>query len=203
MARTRVLSDSHPVGSIASEYGIPNRRGAPRGHPTSTSTIVGRTEQPWGSGLDEYAGVVNVEARGIFPGDGLFDNPHRWQLRYAFPGGPTWHWTDCAGDGFGSRAGTREAGGGDWPQHRMGITFEGTEGRVFIWRNQVEAEPEKLLRVRIGHRDGVRLRAGAGGVGARFVVVRVDSHRDGALVDVPVAPTRAMWGAGSLPASLP
>jgi predicted dehydrogenase len=105
-----------------------------------------------GSGLDEYTGTVEVDAKGIFPTDGLFDNPHRWQMRYTFAGGPTWHWTDCAGDGFGSRA------DGDWPQHRMGVTFEGTEGQVFIWRNQVEAEPKTLLSVRIGPNDKVRLR---------------------------------------------
>lgn len=105
-----------------------------------------------GCGLDDDAGPVEVDARGIFPADGLFDNPHRWQMRFAFRGGLTWHWTDCAGDGFGSRAES------DWPQNRMGIAFEGSEGRVFIWRNQVEAEPEKLLRVRIGPNDRVRLR---------------------------------------------
>jgi predicted dehydrogenase len=105
-----------------------------------------------GSGLDDFTGTVEVDARGIFPADGLFDNPHRWQMRYSFPSGLTWHWTDCAGDGFGSRS------DGDWPQHRMGVTFEGTEGSVFIWRNQVEAEPKKLLTVRIGPSDRVRLR---------------------------------------------
>ena len=40
----------------------------------------------------------------------------------------------------------------------MGVTFEGSEGQVFIWRNQVEAEPKKLLQVRIGPNDRVRLR---------------------------------------------
>jgi predicted dehydrogenase len=105
-----------------------------------------------GSGLDEYAGPVEIEARGLFPAEGLFDNPHRWQMHYTFPDGLTWHWTDCFGDGFGSRAGA------DWPQHRMGISFEGTEGSVFIWRDQVEAQPEKLLRVRIGPNDKVHLR---------------------------------------------
>ncbi len=105
-----------------------------------------------GSGLDDYTGRVEVDAKGLFPADGLFDNPHRWQMRFSFAGGPTWHWTDCPGDGFGSAA------EGDWPQHRMGVLFEGTEGKVFIWRNQVEAEPKKLLQVRIGPNDRVRLR---------------------------------------------
>ena len=105
-----------------------------------------------GSGLDDYAGPVEVDAKGIFPTDGLFDNPYRWQVRYRFADGLTWHWTDTAGDGFGSRADS------DWPQHRMGVTFVGTEGEVFIWRNQVETKPEKLLKARITPRDPVRLR---------------------------------------------
>jgi predicted dehydrogenase len=105
-----------------------------------------------GSGLDGHSGRIEIDAKGIFPADGLFDNPHRWQMRYAFPGGLTWHWTDCHGDGFGSRAAS------DWPQNRMGITFEGSDGTVFIWRNQVEAEPRNLLQVRIGPNDKVRLR---------------------------------------------
>jgi predicted dehydrogenase len=105
-----------------------------------------------GSGLDDYSGPIEVDARGLFPPDGLFDNPYRWQMHYRFSSGLTWHWTDCFGDGFGSRAGK------DWPQNRMGITFEGTEGSVFIWRNEVDAEPKKLLKVRIGPGDKVRLR---------------------------------------------
>jgi predicted dehydrogenase len=105
-----------------------------------------------GSGLDNYSGPVEIDAKGLFPSDGLFDNPHRWQMRFKFANGLTWHWTDCQGDGFGSRSGP------GWPQHRMGITFEGTDGEVFIWRGQVEATPEKLLQARIGPNDKIRLR---------------------------------------------
>jgi len=105
-----------------------------------------------GSGLDEYAGRIEIDARGIFPTEGLFDNPYRWQMRYTFANGLTWHWTDCEGDGFGSRSGP------DWPQNRMGITFEGTEGWVFIWRGQVEAHPKSLLKVVIGPNAPVQIR---------------------------------------------
>ena len=75
---------------------------------------------------------------------------------FTFANGLTWHWTDCKGDGFGSRAEP------DWPQHRMGITFEGTQGWVFIWRGTVDAHPKSLLDVRIGPHDRVRLRAPGG-----------------------------------------
>ncbi len=105
-----------------------------------------------GSGLDDNRGPIEIDARGIFPTQGLFDNPYRWQMRYRFAGGLTWHWTDCEGDGFGTRAGP------DWPQNRMGITFEGTEGWVYIWRGQVDAHPKSLLKVEIGPSEKVQLR---------------------------------------------
>jgi len=105
-----------------------------------------------GSGLDADSGPIQIDARGIFPTEGLFDNPYRWQMRYTFSGGLTWHWTDCAGDGFGSRAGP------DWPQNRMGITLEGSEGWVYIWRGQVDAHPKSLLGVHVGPNAAVQLR---------------------------------------------
>jgi hypothetical protein len=86
----------------------------------------------------------------MFPTDGLFDNPYRWQIHFTFPGGMTWHWTDCEGDGFGSR------GPADWPQNQMGIRLEGSEGWVFIWRGVVDAHPKSLLNVKIGRNDKVR-----------------------------------------------
>lgn len=104
-----------------------------------------------GSGLDDYSGRIEVGTRGLFAADGLFDNPYRWQMHYAFANGLTWHWTDCLGDGFGSKAPE------GWTQHRMGVTFEGTKGSVFIWRGAVETEPASLLDVTIGSKDKVHL----------------------------------------------
>jgi hypothetical protein len=103
-----------------------------------------------GSGVDDCNGVIGVDAFGLFPADGLFDNAYRWQIGFTFPGGLTWHWTDCEGDGFGSR------GPADWPQNQMGIRFEGSEGWVFIWRGVVDAHPKSLLNVKIGRNDKVR-----------------------------------------------
>jgi hypothetical protein len=127
-----------------------------------------------GSGLDDNDGRIEIEARGIFPEGGLFDNPHRWQMHYRFANGLTWHWTDCEGDGFGSRAGT------DWPQHRMGITFEGDEGWVFIWRGQVDAHPKTLLKVEIPPSAPVQLRRPLQGDFIRCV-------REGSATCAPVA----------------
>ena len=96
-------------------------------------------------------------------------------MHYTFPGGLTWHWTDCEGDGFGTRADP------DWPQHRMGITFEGSEGWVYIWRGQVDAHPKSLLQVEIGPRDKHHLRRELPG---DFIACVRDGRRTCAPVEV-------------------
>jgi predicted dehydrogenase len=104
-----------------------------------------------GSGLDENSGPIEIDARGTFPAEGLFDNPYNWNMNYRFANGVTWNWTDTAS--WEPRK--------DWSdrvRHNMGIRLEGTEGWVFIWRGEVDAHPKKLLQVRIGPRDKVRLR---------------------------------------------
>jgi hypothetical protein len=128
-----------------------------------------------GSGLDDCLGKVEIDARGIFPSEGLFDNPYRWQMHYTFANGLTWHWTDCEGDGFGSRADP------DWPQHRMGVLLEGTEGWVFIWRGYVDAHPKSLLKVAIGPSARVQLR---GPLEGDFIQCVRERRRTCAPVDV-------------------
>jgi hypothetical protein len=102
------------------------------------------------SGLDHPTGLIEVDARGEFAKDGLFDNPHRWNMNYRFASGVTWNWTDTpAWDPLP-----------DWNdpvRHRMGIRLEGTAGWVFIWRGLVEAHPKSLRHVRIGPHDQVQL----------------------------------------------
>jgi len=104
-----------------------------------------------GSGLDAYAGPVEIDARGEFPAEGLFDNPHRWNLNFRFASGVTWNWTDTP-------SWEPKKDWNDPVRHPMGIRFEGTEGWVFIWRGEVDAHPKKLLQVQIGPRDKVQLR---------------------------------------------
>ena len=104
-----------------------------------------------GSGLDAYAGPVEIDARGEFPAEGLFDNPHRWNMNYRFASGVTWNWTDTP-------SWEPKKDWNDPVRHPMGIRFEGTDGWVFIWRGEVDAHPKKLLQVQIGPRDKVQLR---------------------------------------------
>jgi hypothetical protein len=104
-----------------------------------------------GSGLDEYSDPIEIDARGEFPSEGLFDNPHRWNMNYRFANGVTWNWTDTP-------SWEPQKDWHDPVRHPMGIRLEGTEGWVFIWRGEVDAHPKKLLGVRIGPNDNVRLR---------------------------------------------
>jgi len=102
------------------------------------------------SGLDHPTGLIEVDARGEFAKDGLFDNPHRWNMNYRFANGVTWNWTDTP-------SWDPLPNWNDPVRHRMGIRLEGTEGWVFIWRGMVDAHPKSLLHVRIGPHDKVQL----------------------------------------------
>ena len=118
-----------------------------------------------GSGLDKNTAPVEIDAKGVFPSDGLFDNPYKWNMTYRFANGVTWNWTDTPSWDSANRP-------TDGVRHRMGIEFEGTEGSVFIWRGEVEANPKRLLRVTIGPRDKVRLRENLSGGGDFITCVR-------------------------------
>jgi len=108
-----------------------------------------------GSGLDDCRGVVEVDARGEFR-PGMFDNPYAWDMRYRFPNGVGWHWTDTEA-GWNGSAPSADAAEWNAEKYPMGVFFEGTEGWVYIWRGQVDAHPKSLLDVKIGWRDKVRL----------------------------------------------
>jgi len=102
------------------------------------------------SGLDEPTGLIEVDARGEFAKEGLFDNPHRWNMNYRFANGVTWNWTDTP-------SWDPLPNWNDPVRHRMGIRLDGTEGWVFIWRGMVEAHPKSLLQVKVKPSDPVHL----------------------------------------------
>ena len=108
-----------------------------------------------GSGMDQVTGLIEVDARGQFA-PGLFDNPFAWDMRYRFPNGVTWRWTDTA-DGWGGRLPGPDTAGWQGEKYPMGVLFEGSEGWVYIWRGQVDAHPKSLLDVKIGQHDPIHL----------------------------------------------
>lgn len=104
-----------------------------------------------GCGSD-YTGPVEVEGKGDFPRDGLYDTAVTWKIKYTFADGVTWECTDTS-------------------QNKMGVLFEGTDGWVFIWRGIVDAYPKPLLRERIGP-DEIHLYKSANHLGNFFDCVR-------------------------------
>ncbi len=82
----------------------------------------------WGMGT-EYTSPVEIEGRGIFPKDSLFDTVENY-------------WFDCKYDeGF-----TLKVAGA----FTRGVKFIGTDGWVFVSRGKLDAHPKKLLKSEIG-----------------------------------------------------
>ena len=84
----------------------------------------------WGMGT-EFTGPTTIEAQAEFPADGLWDVHGAFEVHYTYANGVT---VLCA----------------DNQKNRQGVLFEGTEGRVFVSRSALEAEPQSLLTSRIG-----------------------------------------------------
>ena len=89
----------------------------------------------WGHGT-ELTGPVEVEGTAVFPDDdALCDNPISWDVHYVYADGVTMRFTG-AGPGFEGV--------------RQGITFEGSEGWVWVNRGAIEASRASLLQERAG-----------------------------------------------------
>ncbi|HVR73116.1 MAG TPA: Gfo/Idh/MocA family oxidoreductase [Planctomycetota bacterium] len=84
-----------------------------------------------GNGTD-LTGPVEVEGSGIFPREGLYDTAIQWRLEIRFSNGVTMVDADVS-------------------RERMGVTYEGTEGTVYTWRdNRLETRPESLAKETVG-----------------------------------------------------
>jgi predicted dehydrogenase len=95
----------------------------------------------WGNGT-ELTGPVEVEGSATSPyDDALCDNPLSWDTRMKYANGVDLIFTG-AGPGF---TGVRH-----------GITFEGTDGWVWVNRGAIDAEPKSLLKDPFGP-DDIRL----------------------------------------------
>jgi len=89
----------------------------------------------WGNGTDS-TGPVEVSGTAVWPhDDALCDNPTSWDVHYEYANGVRMHYTG-SGPGF------------EGVKH--GITFEGSEGWVFVNRGVLETEPKSLLESKIG-----------------------------------------------------
>ena len=82
----------------------------------------------WGHGT-EHTGPLEVEGRGEFPSDGLSDTATHFRFQCTFADGVVME---------------------VWDGYRHSVTFEGTEGRVYVGRDRNDAEPKSLLDSAIG-----------------------------------------------------
>jgi predicted dehydrogenase len=83
----------------------------------------------WGMGTERTGPSTILGGGGVFPPDGLYDTVENWRFecRYA--------------EGFRMKVAGR---------NRMGVTFYGSEGRVYVTRGSIETEPKSLLNSVIG-----------------------------------------------------
>lgn len=93
----------------------------------------------WGMGT-EYTGPVEVEGKGEYPKDGLWNTAvsYHFYCKYAAGASPV------APDGFVMDVANTNRGG---------ALFQGTDGWVWVDRGGIEAEPKSLLLEKLGSTD--------------------------------------------------
>ncbi|MBT3202102.1 MAG: Gfo/Idh/MocA family oxidoreductase, partial [Phycisphaerales bacterium] len=79
----------------------------------------------WAIGM-EHSGPVEIEGRGVFPKDGLYDTVTTYELNFTYPNGMKLLMTDTS-------------------RNRHGVTFHGSEGKVYT-RFTIETQPTALAR---------------------------------------------------------
>lgn len=79
----------------------------------------------WGNGT-ELTGPVEIAGTGVFPTDGMCDCALRWNVDLFYENGVRVNYTD---DG----------------QNTHGITFEGTDGWVYVRRSYMDTHPKSLM----------------------------------------------------------
>ncbi len=93
----------------------------------------------WGMGT-EHTGPVEVEGKGDYPREGLYDTAvnYRFECKYAPNASPV------APSGFTMIVSNSERGGTTW---------EGANGRVWVDRSGIDAEPKSLLKTKFTPND--------------------------------------------------
>jgi len=83
----------------------------------------------WGNASDD-TGPLEVQGWGKFPEEGLYDCATHWSVDFKYANGVVVRFTDST-------------------QNPQGVTFEGTEGSVFVKRGFIDAKPKSLLSTKI------------------------------------------------------
>ena len=90
----------------------------------------------WGIGTTD-TGPIEVEGKGVFPEDGLFDSAIHWRYEARYANGVT---LICFAKGELLAQG----------QYPNGIRFIGDKGWVFVDTGRIDAEPKSVLKEEIG-----------------------------------------------------
>ncbi len=90
----------------------------------------------WGMGTTD-TGPIEVEGKGVFPGDGLFDSAIHWRYEAKYANGVT---LACFAKGELLAQG----------QYPNGIKFIGEKGWLFVDTGRIDAEPKSILKEEIG-----------------------------------------------------
>jgi len=83
----------------------------------------------WGMNTERTGPITILGGSGVFPPDGLYDTVEDWRFECLYA------------EGFRMKVAGR---------NRMGVTFYGSEGRVYVTRRNIETDPSSLLNSTIG-----------------------------------------------------
>jgi predicted dehydrogenase len=86
----------------------------------------------WGLGMDG-TGPIHVDGKGVFPDNGLYDTATSFNVTYTYSNGVKLLCQSHA--------------------QRFGITFQGTDGWVWVTRGNIDAHPKSLLKEKLGPGD--------------------------------------------------
>lgn len=92
----------------------------------------------WGNDT-QYTGPVEIEGKGRFPQEGLFETPLKYDITYTYPNGVKL---------FCRTTETNETG-----DFGASVLFEGTDGWVFVARYKLDAHPKSILKSNLAPND--------------------------------------------------